>query len=274
MNSNKLEAPVKELQDIVSSRRFIGEKIDFDVLDFLGVFVLKNAFKKETIDFYSSAYFKKDGLEKVPFHLTQVQVNPNHVLNGIIKEAAFLEIVSDFFNGNVGNDCVRIFKKDSTDTKPVFLHQDISYMMGGFERYSLFISLSDCDAENGSLIAYPGTHHFGYLGDAGEISESILPTNYPKIVTNTKAGDIFIMHSAVWHGSPENKNLKDRVYLEVKIQDANDSTTRNVLCGTRNAEWGNLLTPDEIFKNSRTQRLKQFYQQVEDHANKSHIEKF
>jgi hypothetical protein len=264
MNINKLEAPVSKLQDVVNSNEFIGEKIDFGILDFLGVFVLRNAYKKETIDKYFTAYLDKEGLEKVPFHMTQVEIHKEHLLNQIVHEPETIAIISQFFKGNVGNDYVRVFKKDSVDTKPVFLHQDISYMMGDFDRYSLFISLTDNDEDNGSLIAFPGTHHFKYLGDAGEISEYVLPDGYPKIITKTHAGDIFIMHSAVWHGSPQNKNLKDRVYLEIKISDANDPTTHNVICGERTSEWSNLLSADAIFVNSRSQRLKNLYQQLND----------
>jgi hypothetical protein len=72
------------------------------------------------------------------------------------------------------------------------------------------------------------------------------------------------MHSAAWHESPPNTDLTDRVYLEVHIQDANDPSTKNVICGERTSEWSNLLTVDAIFVNSRTQRLKNLYQQIDE----------
>jgi hypothetical protein len=43
----------------------------------------------------------------------------------IISEPEFINIASQFFNGNVGNNSIRIIKKDNVDVKPVFLHQDI-----------------------------------------------------------------------------------------------------------------------------------------------------
>jgi hypothetical protein len=263
MTTKKLSAPLDKLNELVEQTHFIGETIDLDVLKFSGVFVLQNAFCKNTIDKYANIYFNSLGLNRTPFHLTEVKFDEQHEFNSIILEPEFKKAISHFFNGNVGNDWIRLVKKDSVDVKPVFLHQDICYQIGGFERYSCFISLTDCTPENGSLAIYPGTQHFGYLGDAGEIGD-ILPTEYPKIVSNTKAGDIIIMHSAAWHESPANTDLTDRVYLEVHIQDANEPTTKNIICGERTSEWSNLLSGDEMFVNSRTQRLKSLYQQVNE----------
>ena len=124
--------------------------------------------------------------------------------------------------------------------------------------------MTHCNPDNGSLILYLGTQHFGYLGEAGEIDPNILPKAYPKVVSNSPPGDVIVMHSSVWHESPTNKTLTDRVYLQVNIQDANCFTTKNVICGERTSEWSNLLTVDEIFLNSRTQRLKSLYQQVNE----------
>jgi hypothetical protein len=259
----KLSAPIEKLNQLMESKQFIGEAVDLDFLKFAGVFVLKNAFSKNTIEKYAKTYFSNAGLNRTPFHLTEVKFDDQHDLTKIISEPEFVKSVSKLFGGNVGNDFIRLVKKDNIDVKPVFLHQDLSYQIGGFERYSCFISLTHCTPNNGSLVIYPSTQHFGYLGDAGEIASNILPENYPRIESVTEPGDIVIMHSAAWHESPENIELTDRVYLEVHIQDVNDPSTKNVICGERTSEWTNFLTIDEIFVNSRTQRLKSLYQQVE-----------
>lgn len=234
------------------------------MLKFRGFFVLKNVFCKNNIDKYGKAYFSNVGLNRTPFHLTEVRFDDQHDLSKIILESGFIKIASHFFAGNVGCYSMRIVKKDAVDVKPVFLHHDVSYHMGGFERYSIFIPLTKCSFDNGGLICYPCTHHFGYLGDAGEISDNILPDGYPKIISNMEPGDALIMHSAVWHESPENKNLTDRVYFDIYIQNANETTTKSVICGERTSEWSNSLAIDEIFVNSRTQRLKNLYQQVDE----------
>ena len=54
---HKLSAPVEKLNDLVEQRQFIGNVVDLDVLQFSGVFVLQNAFCKNTIDKYANIYF-------------------------------------------------------------------------------------------------------------------------------------------------------------------------------------------------------------------------
>ena len=264
MMTKKLSAPLEKLNQLVESKCFIGQVVDLDVLKFGGVFVLKKAFCKNTIEKYAKTYFSGDGLNRTTFHLTEIKFDDQHDLTKIITEPEFVKSVFKLFGGNIGNALIRVVKKDSIDVKPVFLHQDLCYQIGGFERYSCFISLTHCTPNNGSLVIYPGTQHFGYLGDAGEIASNILPENYPRIESVTEPGDIVIMHSAAWHESPANTDLTDRVYLEVQIQDANDPSTKNVICGERTSEWSNLLTGDEIFSNSRTQRLKDLYQKTQN----------
>jgi hypothetical protein len=262
---NKLSVPIEELNKIIASKRFISEVIDFDILNSLGFFILKNVFSKNILDSYHDIYFRdKALLNRTPFHLTEMTFDSKHPFNNFLSEKSFVNIASKFFHGNVGCYSIRIIKKDSIDSKPVFLHQDVGYHIGGFNRYSFFVPLTNCTPHNGGLILYPGTHNFGYLGDVGEINRDILPNEYPKIMSNTKPGDLIIMHSALWHESPVNSDLTDRVYIDIHIQDANEPTTKNIICGERTSGWSNLLSADEIFVNSRTQRLNQLYQQVNE----------
>jgi hypothetical protein len=261
----KLSAPINTIKNFITQEKYIGKSIDFDVLNVLGVFILKNVFSKSTIDSYRDMYFNdKNLLNRTPFHLTEMTFDSKHLFNNFLSEEAFIHIVSNFFNGNVGCYSIRIIKKDSIDTKPVFLHQDVGYHIGGFDRYSFFVPLTTCTPNNGGLILYPGTHNFGYLGDVGEINRDILPNEYPKIMSNTQPSDLIVMHSAVWHESPANNDLTDRVYIDIHIQDANETSSKNIICGERTSEWSNQLSGDEIFINSRTQRLKSLYQQVNE----------
>lgn len=263
---DRISAPVEELVEMVTRGQFISEKIDLSVIQFLGVFVLKRAFSTALIRKYADAYFEdlnSEKLKRKPFHLTEITLNEDHFLRHIVKEKEFVSIVSAFFDGNVGVDFIRVVKKDKVDTRPVFCHQDTCYQIGGFERYSLFIPLTKCNFENGGLTVYPGTHNFGSLGDAGEI-ENILPVNYPQIQTDVEPGDVFVMHSATWHQSPENVSLSERVYLEVHIQHIDEPTTKIPVCGTRKSKWMLHLSEDEILKNSRTQRIRKLYKEIED----------
>ena len=266
MKASKISAPIAELRAFVDAKKYTGEVLDHDALKFSGMFVLKNALSKNLIDRYSSAYFQGIGtvaLKRTRFHLTQVEILPDHLLTQIVQEPEFVAIASTFFNGNVGNDFIRIIKKDETDFLPVFLHQDTCYQIGGFERYSLFIALTDCNQENGGLSGYPGTHNFGYLGDAGEIAD-LLPEDYPVVRTDLKAGDIFIMHSAIWHESTKNTSLSNRVYLEVHLQDVDEPNTKRVICGERKSEWRFDCTENEIFLSSRKMKLQNLFSQVQE----------
>lgn len=266
MKASKISAPIADLLKFIDSKKYTGEVLNHDALKFSGMFILKNALPKHLIEKYSSAYFQGIGsvaLKRTPFHLTQVEILPDHLLTEIVLEPEFVAIASTFFNGNVGNDFVRIIKKDDTDVLPVFLHQDTGYQIGGFERYSLFIALTDCNQENGGLSGYPGTHNFGYLSDAGEIAD-LLPEGYPVIRTSLKAGDIFIMHSAIWHESSENTNLSNRVYLEVHLQSADEPTTKRVICGERKSDWKFEFSENEIFVSSRKTKLNSLYAQIQE----------
>jgi len=247
----KVELPLLEIKETVEQKKFIGSNIDFQVLDLMGLFLVKNVFSDALVKTYRDLYFdsNQDGLRRTEGHITEVRISPNHPLRRIYQEKEFLKLVEIFFDGNVGSDFVRILKKDEKDFKPVFLHQDLCYQLGGFLKYSIFIPLTRCNQENGSLIFYPATHHFGYLGDSGEIKESLLPKDFPKIVSDIDVGDALIMHSALWHKSPENKNKTPRVYLEVHIQPNDDPTTRTIVCGERKSKWLFNVLPNDVFTN-------------------------
>ena len=266
MKVSKISAPIADLTAFVESKKYSGEILDHNALKFSGIFILRNALSKQLIEKYTQAYFEGiagSALRRTPFHLTQVEVAADHFLTKIVDEPEFVSIAATFFNGNVGNDFIRIVKKDDRDTMPVFLHQDTCYQIGGFERYSLFIALTDCNQENGGLSAYPGTHNFGYLGDAGEIAD-LLPAGYPVVRTDLEAGDIFIMHSATWHESSENLSRSNRVYLEVHLQSADEPTTKRVICGKRQSKWKFELTGDEIFTTCRKSKLNNLYAQIQE----------
>jgi hypothetical protein len=265
MKVSKISAPIDDLLAFVNEKKYSGEVLDHEALKFSGIFILRKALPKHLIEKYSRAYFQglgSIGLRRTPFHLTQVEIQPDHPLTKIVYEPEFLAIAATFFNGNVGNDFIRIVKKDDTDTLPVFLHQDTCYQIGGFERYSLFIALTDCNQGNGGLRGYPGTHNFGYLGDAGEIAD-LLPEGYPVICTDLKAGDLFIMHSAIWHESFENISRSNRVYLEVHLQSADEPTTNRVICGQRNSEWRFEVSESDIFVSSRKTKLTNLYAEIQ-----------
>jgi len=263
---NHLKAPISKLRSICLSESYSGKSIDFDVLNLMGCFILREAIGIDTIEFYTRAYYaglEENSILASPDHLTEMKFDTSQTLNSFVEERAFIDLAKQFFSGNVGMDYIRLVRKNFSNTKPVFLHQDSPYQIGSFDGYSFFVALTSCDYNNGALILYPGTHNYGYLGDAGEIAR-VLPYDYPSIETATQPGDVLIMHSATWHESPENLSLTDRVYLEIHIQHADAASTRKVIFGERQTEWVNHLSVDEIFLSSRKQRLKSLYKKLNE----------
>ena len=164
------------------------------------------------------------------------------------------KIVKNFYDGNVGSDYFRVVRKNSTNVKSVFCHQDSGYQFGSFDRYSLFICLTKSDYLNGGLVVYPRTHKFGYLGDVGEISKKITKKFF-KICPELDMGDVLIMHSSLWHESEKNFEKKDRIYLEVHIQDINEPSTKYLICGKKSNLMKIPFDKNKVFSNSRSQRI-------------------
>ena len=111
------------------------------------------------------------------------------------------------------------------------------------------------------MVVYPSTHKFGYLGDAGQISRKITK-NFKKICPDLEIGDVLIMHSSLWHESDKNFNMKDRIYLEIHIQDANEPSTKFIIIGKNKKKIKIPFDKSKIFSNSRTQRIVRFKNKI------------
>ena len=258
----KFNAPITRLNQIIDAGLHDSKNLDSSILGELGVYVLRSAFPVEKIARYYQHYLnykKAPNFDRTKFHLTEVKISSDNELKKILQENEFINFIQKFFSGNVGLYNFRVVKKDGDDTSSVFLHQDVGYHIGSFERYSLFVPLTTCGLSNGGLKLYPGTHKLGYLGDAGEIKD-FLPESYPRLIPDVIPGDVIIMHSAVWHSSGENKARLDRVYLDIHIQAADEPSTKEILVGSKKSEWVLNMDHDEIFSSSRTQKLKALYQ--------------
>ena len=102
--SEKISAPIEKLKAIIESRKYIAESLDHELLAFFGMFVLKNAFRQETIARYAAAYFEHlggPGLEKTAFHVTEVKIKHQNPLNEMLAEPELRSVAGQFFGGNV-----------------------------------------------------------------------------------------------------------------------------------------------------------------------------
>jgi hypothetical protein len=263
---DKFNFPINELREIIYSSRHINKDLNLDILNELGFFIVKGALKKEIALIYKNNFrYELDAglLKKTNSHPTEIKIPSTSSLFEILNEKGFLDLALNFYNGEIGSDFLRVVNKDYSNFSPVFLHQDSGYQIGNFDRYSLFIALTACNNQNGGLVLYPGTHKYGYLGDAGEIRD-FLPENFPRVESDLSPGDVLIMHSATWHKSNASLSKNDRTYLEVHIQNINDPTTLYFISGTRNSKWFLNMNNEEIFVNSRTQRINQKNKEIEN----------
>ena len=70
------------------------------------------------------------------------------------------------------------------------------------------------------------------------------------------------MHSSLWHESGKNFNMKDRIYLEIHIQDANEPSTKFIIIGKNKKKIKIPFDKSKIFSNSRTQRIVRFKNKI------------
>ena len=251
-----LEYPALELEFFAEPGRLEGPVLSSELLARAGVFVLRGLVSPALAADYLGrlqAGLSDGSARPRQNHLTEVSFELESPLAGILREPEFAALLTHFFDGQVGLHNIRIVRKDEHNTEAVFIHQDSPYCLGFFERYSLFVALSDCGPDNGGLTVYPGTHHFGYLGDAGAVREELTRPMY-KFAPELSPGDCLIMHSAVWHGSPRSVSRLPRVMFDIQIQAVRDPSSILSLCEQPLSPWRLRLDNQDVFSTSRVQR--------------------
>lgn len=260
MKIEQLKQEMTALLPAIDSQTF-----DLDLFRKAGVFIVRNVIPKELLKEWQDhwyAYYKSDigKRRKAEYDYNKVEVKDiPEPLSQIHRSDCFLDIVEQIFGPNIGLFNKRFVVKDEVARGPVFLHQDTCYQFGGVNKVSVFAALFDADPANGGLEFYVGTHHFGYLGDAGEIRDDLLPEDWPRVHPTLKAGDLAIMNSLTWHGSPPHTKGNDRVMTDFIYQDADDFSTVEVVRVHAEIEPNFLNQSREhcLFKRSRITRLKE-----------------
>lgn len=250
---------IRELLPKLDSELFSRE-----VFDQAGVFVVRKAIDADTIrvwqtvwaDFYAAELSSGRHVNK--FNRVAVEESLPPVLAAIHQHKSLLDIAEQVFGPDIGLYNQRFVIKDQYSRDPVFLHHDSPYHLGWPNKASAFVALSEVTPENGGLIFYPGTHQFGYLGDAGEINPDILQEGWPTISPYVEAGDVVLMNSLTWHRSGPHVGGPDRVIADIIYQPASDPSSNALLRG----EWRTEIflnhtsvSNRDIFRRSRTSRL-------------------
>jgi hypothetical protein len=243
---------------------------DKEIYDKSGIFIIKNFIDKTKIkelqniwnDYYGELI--KNGGRKID-NTNFVNFKnelPDKILN--FWKSEYIKNISNLIYGNnVALYHSRVLIKDKNSENKVFLHQDYCYHLGFPNKSNLFIPLFDYNKTHGTLSFYPGTHQYGFLGDAGEIDKSKF---YPweKITPNINAGDVVIMNSCLWHESEKNISDIDRVMFDIIIQPSNDPSGSQLICGDWETNFwigrkeDHTFQIDSLFINSRIKKLKKY----------------
>ncbi|MDC0572456.1 phytanoyl-CoA dioxygenase family protein [Luminiphilus sp.] len=253
-----LRMPVAWLSEAISNCSFDSNILDQEVLGHLGIFVVRELVSEKTCGAALSMYRNGINMEVVGGHPTKI-IAGDEALELILADPGVGECCASFFGGRYLCTAPQIFRKNKDWPDPVKLHNDLMYMAGWQEKYSVFVALTDCNADNGGLILYPGTHNFGLLGDAGELDRAVLPEDLPAVCPSLRPGDCLIMHSATWHESGMFLGGGERVYFEFKLVHSDDpaygcSESRHLSESYRLPE-----KVENLFIDSRLQRLQKFY---------------
>jgi ectoine hydroxylase-related dioxygenase (phytanoyl-CoA dioxygenase family) len=119
------------------------------------------------------------------------------------------------------------FPHDLAPSLTTARHQDYRYVQGAIDTLTAWIPLSPCEAHNGTLMLFPGTHKRGLLPveEVANNSFSFVVSNddLPRpVYAEVKAGDVVIFHSLTLHGAAENRSDRVRLSMDVRFQRAND----------------------------------------------------
>ncbi|WP_111414179.1 phytanoyl-CoA dioxygenase family protein [Billgrantia lactosivorans] len=234
----------------------------------VGFFVIRGAIPMERILQWQHEWsrFYEDRLSKSrsvdPFNPVHVHEVLPAALAEIHQCPELLDIMQELYP-DLALFMQRFVIKDRNSRTPVFVHNDFCYDYGWPEKTTVFIPLSVSNKENGGISFYPGTHHFGYLGDAGEVNTEIIGPEWPLVCPSLEPGDIALCHTCTWHCSPPHGGGPDRILVQATFQPASDPSSTALLRG----EWRTRyhlsdLPRDKFFVRSRSTRLRELQAQV------------
>jgi hypothetical protein len=247
----------------------VSEKFSADLFHAAGVFVVRNAISADRISQWQSAWNHFHNVELATgrrvnrFNPVAVDEQPPAPLSEMYRDSSLLDIVEEAFGPNIALYNQRFVVKDKDSRGAVFLHQDVPYHFGWPKKASAFVPLSPMNKENGGMVFYPGTHQYGYLGDAGEIDSSLLPPEWPTLCPSVGPGDLVLMHSSLWHRSEAHVSGPDRILADIIYQPADDPSGIALLRGDWQTEIFLGRRDAKIFKRSRVSRLSELQREVD-----------
>ncbi len=235
-----------------------------------GFFVVRDVVPQHMVREWQSewrAFYRRslNGKRKVnPFNPVHVHEAPPEVLEKIHATPKILDILEQLYP-DLAIFMQRFVIKDSNSRTPVFTHGDFAYDYGWPEKTTCFIPLSPSNRKNGGISFYPGTHHFGYMGDAGEVNTKLLKPNWPLICPELNPGDIALCHTCTWHCSPAYESGPDRILVQATYQPSSDPSSTALLRGQWRLRYRLSDVPrDQFFTRCRSSRLRELQEQIDE----------
>lgn len=246
-----------------------ADRLSPEIYREVGYFVIRNLIPAERIAlwqrewelFYSSELGEKRIVN--PYNPVHVHERLPHKLAEIHKCPELLDTLEVLYP-DLALFMQRFVIKDSNSRAAVFPHNDFCYDFGWPEKTTVFVPLTVSSRENGGISFYPGTHHFGYLGDAGEVNTEIIEPGWPLVCPTLNPGDVALCHTCTWHCSPQPTKGPDRVLVQATFQPASDPSSVAVLRGKWRTRYRLSNVPREkFFVRSRSSRLRDLQAQVD-----------
>jgi hypothetical protein len=264
MQSNRIRAMKKIGVPAITELlpRIEGKAFAPDVFAQSGLFIVRQAIPPAQLEEWRCAWDSfytaelAGGANVSRFNPVSIDLQVPPVLAAIHQAPALLDIVEQAFGPDLALYNQRFVIKDKYRLGDIFVHSDYPYHHGWPNKASAFLALGPVNRDNGGMYFYPGTHQFGYLGDAGELDPTVLPAGWPVVSPSLEAGDVVFMHSATWHGSHPFSHGPDRILVDIIYQPADDPSGTALLRG----QWQTELRMDmamrsRLYKRSRATRL-------------------
>lgn len=246
-----------------------SERLSPEIYRETGFFIIRKAIPSARIqqwqcaweDFYSQNLADNRKVDK--FNPVHVHEKLPPVLAEIHKCPELLDVMQKLYP-DLALFMQRFVIKDHDSRTPVFVHNDFCYDYGWPEKTTAFIPLSVSDRDNGGISFYPGTHHFGYLGDVGELNTDIISPDWPLVCPSLEPGDIALCHTFTWHCSPPHVSGPDRILAQATFQPASDPSSTALLRGEWQTRYRlSALPREKFFVRSRSSRLRELQAQVD-----------
>jgi hypothetical protein len=249
---------IRSLFDKIESTGF-----NKDIFDKTGIFVIKNVIPQSLVkewrhewDIFYTEKLSKGRNVNVNNPVDLKEELPEKLAT-IYKNDILLDVAQQVFGDHVALYNHRFVIKDKFSPGEVFLHQDFCYHLGNPIKASFFVPLSYAGKKNGGLTYFPGTHKYGFLGDAGEIDPGKFKEAWSEYTPEMQPGDIAIMNSLIWHTSGPNVEGIDRIVADIIYQPANDPSGKELLRGEWQTDFfiDRTVNQKDFFKWSRVSKL-------------------